>query len=575
MQFEGADEARRAIEAHLTPRARYLDTLERYVEGTQYLGLRPWDDGEVPLRQRAPCIVYLLAKAAIESNEDLLLGDHRFPEITSNPGEEDDALEDDDAGEGLSEEDSSYLDRVITEIERVASFGAACREAFSSAQATGTAVTVAGVRGTRGRLFVDTIPSKWCERELDADGNVIKLTIQYPFEHTFVGKDGKWHVEAMLYRRVIDDKSDTTMLPAKATAEPKAIDWQPDPAQTFEHDLGFCPVVWYAHMQGCTTAEQIDGKALHRVCLDEIRELDYALSQRHSAALYTGSPQLVEIGVEPGHNPSSTGQTAVIPATPLGGPLTSLNKPTAGYIAGPKDARKKGVSIAWQYPREGTKVDYLTIPGDATEVLDKDAQDIRQKIAEMLCVVFMDPENVKFAATLSAKAIEVLLRRQLNRIDKYRDDFGESLIIRQMSMLLRLVCKLTSANKAVALRGRKKLAAILGDGGPNWVDPMLFLKWGPYFKPNAEDQSKILDATIKARSETLITLQTAVEQIAPIFGIENVDEYVDNLEEQAEAAQAKALGMMQAQKDSEAESDEESDEDDEEAETPPPKPPAK
>jgi len=551
MRFAGAEEARKAIEAYTSPRTRYLDELERYVEGTQYIGLRSWDDGETPLRERAPCIVYLLAKAAIESNEDLLLGDHRFPELSTKPGEDDDIFDEDD-DEGLNEDDSAYVDRVICEVERVAKFAAACREAFASAQAVGTSVVICGARGTLGRLFIDTVSPKWCERELDSDGRVTKLIIQYPYENTFRDSHGEWRVRAMLYRREIDALSDTTMLPVEVVAETQKINWKPDPAQTFPHGLGFCPVLWHAHMQGCATVEQIDGKAIHRACLDEIRELDYSLSQRHSAALYTGAPQLVEIGVAPGYNPTDVGRTAIVPGTPTGGALTSGNKPSSEYrTMGAQVARKKGVSVAWQYNQDAkdVRVEYLTLDGAATKVLDDDAHDIRQKLAEMMCVVFMDPDNIKFAATLSGKAIEILLGRQLNRVDKYRDDFGDGLMVPMMAMMLRIVCRLTFLGRQVALRGRKKLVAILGDGGSSWNDPMIFPKWGPYFKPNAEDQAKVIDATIKAKTEGLITLETAVERISSIFSIENVHEYVESLVAEIEDAQAKAMGMMQAQKD--------------------------
>ena len=564
-EIQGVDDARRLILQNLSPRSLYLAQLESYVEGTQYEGLRPWDDPETPLRERAPCIVYLLAKAAIESNEDLLLGDHRFPELTTNPGEDDDTLDDDD-GEGLSEEGSEYVDRVIAEVVRVAKVPEASREIFGAAQACGTAVAILGARGSLGKLFVDTVPAKWCTRNTDRDGKVTRLAIQYPYEKHWQGSDGSWHTKAMLYRRVIDAESDTTMIPIEARNDaPKEEEWRPDPEQTYAHGLGFCPVVWYAHMQGCATVEQIDGKALHRMCLDEIRELDYSLSTRHGAAIYTGAPQLVEIGVEGGFNPSEKARPAHVPGTPSGGDMSSANRAASEYrVRTSSTVRKKGVSIAWQYPKADAKVSWLTLDPGAVEVIDKDAHDIRQKIAEMLCVVFMDPENIKFAASISAKAIEILLGRQLNRVDKYRDDFGDSCLVPIVAMLLRIVCKLTSTAKSVALRGRKKLVTILGDGGAAWVDPMIVPKWGPYFKQAADDQSKVVDGTIKAKAEGLITLRTAVERVAPIFGIENVDQYVEALEAEAEQAQTKALEMREAMGVSKGMSDEEGSEDEDE-----------
>jgi hypothetical protein len=53
----------------------------------------------------------------------------------------------------------------------------------------------------------------------------------------------------------------------------------------------------------------------------------------------------------------------------------------------------------------------------------------------------MDPENVKFAATVSGKALEVLKQRQLDRCDQYRADFGERFILPATNMLIRIVAK--------------------------------------------------------------------------------------------------------------------------------------
>lgn len=538
--IRGLDEARKAVLANMSPRTRELDMLERYVEGSQYDGRKSWFDGDVPMQERAPCIVYPLVASAIESNVDLLLGEGRFPIITTNPGEDDDELDEGDEDGGLDEDQSAIVDRGIKEMSRQVRFRALCREAFGAAQGCGSAVALFGVRA--GKLFAETVRAKWCERKLDHEGRVTELVIQYPYIETFRDKDGAWACRAKLYRRVISAERDVTMLPVDAPTEGQQIKWAEDPALSVAHGLGFCPALWYSHMRGCATVEQVDGKALHARVLDEVEALDMSLSQRHSTALYCGSPQLVEIGVEPGYNPSEAGRTPVIPATREGGVMSTKNPARGGFTAGPNKARKKGVQIAWQYEGKSgeTLVEYLTIPEGAVKVLDEHGHDLRTKIAESLSVVFLDPENIKFAATTSGKALETLRQRQVNRCDQYRDDFGDLFVVPAVEMLLRIVHRKAQTEK-LRMRGAAKVAKTLADfvandnGAPeDWLAPFITLKWGAYSAPDPAEETAVVQATVAAKNAGIITKRIAVEKVKRIFQIENVDETLETLEEEAD-----------------------------------------
>ncbi len=69
-----------------------------------------------------------------------------------------------------------------------------------------------------------------------------------------------------------------------------------------------------------------------------------------------------------------------------------------------------------------------------------------------------------------------------------------------------------------------------------WVEPSITLKWGPYSKPDPADQTAIVTLTQAALGGTagqpLITKRMAVEKIADIFGIEDIDAALDSLEEE-------------------------------------------
>lgn len=545
MQLERADEAHRILLANLSPRYHRLDVLERYVDGTQYEG-RPsfWSD-DVPVFERAPCVVYPIVKSAIQSNADLCVGQSRWPSVTSLADEDDAAFDD---RFGLDEAQSETLDRFVAAVSKQARLQAVAREILAAAQGCGTAVAIVGVRN--GRLCLDTTRAKWCTPTFDATERdvVTKLEIRYPFLEEYKDKEsGKWSVRCMLYRRVIDDARDVTYEHAKANDRGDEPNWQENPDLTVSHGLGFCPVVWYRFLAECSTAGEVDGQAVHARLLDELDALNFALSLRHRGSLYASDPQVVEIGVDDDHNPAPTGREAriVIPG--------QFNEQTGGmsprwYGEGsrgqPKSARRRGCGVVWRYPQSESTVELLSLPGDAMKPADDNARDLRSKIAEALSVVFTDPENMKTAADISGRALREHHKRQLERCDVIRDDFGHGFLLPVHDMLLRVSLQ---KQDGLYLPGVKKAAPILSkfqadvEGvGARWFSPAFTLDWGEYFALSGADKKADIEAVLLAKDGGLITRRTAVEEMRDYFTIGNVDQYVEALEEEAETKAAEA-----------------------------------
>lgn len=528
--------------ANCSPRYVQLDRLEAWTTGRQYDGMKSWWSDAVPLWDRAPCIVYPVVDIAASSFVDLILGEGRFPEFITHEAESD------DDESGLSQDDSLKLDRFIRDHHRICRFRAHARDALYSGLTVSSAAVVHGVRG--GKPFVDLIPAKWCEPELGQDHEVLKLVIQYPFQEQYKQQDGAWAVRTKLYRRVIDNKRDIEYFPADAREDGAEVaSWRENPARSVDHALGFTPVIWYPLMRGCVPINVVDGKAIHRNVTDEIRQHDLARSQWHRGALFS-EPQIFEIGVSPGHNPTGVGVTPLVASTERGGSASHPNNrpgspdynpktynPIVGGFADPaqrqNSARKKGPGHVWQYPNSETKVGALFYPGDALKAQEDNCRDLRMKLQESLAVIFLDPESIKFAATTSGKALEAIKQKQIDRCDQYRDDLSECFFEPSVSMQLRIAQVILSRGDKLNVPGANKVKAILDKfvlestdvGAPTgWQMPTLQTRWGDYFKADADEQQKIVNMVIAALGAAvpILTVRLALQKLAPIFGIENI-----------------------------------------------------
>jgi len=527
----GLERANALAQKYLSDRYRRIDRLQRYIEGTQYIGKNDWWD-DCPLWEKAPCIVYPAGKLAIDSNKELVLGRERFPVITSRP-------EQDEADEGLDEESSRKLDALIKQLTKEVKLCTSTRKGFDSAQGASTAVALLGAR--RGKLFIEILSPKRCVPTFDDDGEPTSLEIKYPY----LKRDEEKRWQCYLYRRTIDGTQDILYNEQKAPDDGSEPSWSVK--STVLHGFGFCPVIWHKNdPKPDDDVTQFDGHAIHEIVLDEMDALNYALSIRHRAVIYTGDPQLVEIGVEPGTNPTGVADSPVADATPHGGQETPPDggNPIVGTYGrkrprgGPRGARKKGPGYPWQYSDPNVKVFYLTLPPGAIESIFNHCEDLYNKLCDSMDVVIPAPSMGKMLQVITGKGIESLRAKQLDRCDGYRDDFGEGFILAAIDKLLRITwvlgpqkLKLPGLNKSLPLL--KKF--VEGDG--SWSGPRLTLKWGKYYRPDAEDEQKTVTTT--TQSVGLTTLRTRVQKVAPIFEIEDVETYLASLEAENAEREAK------------------------------------
>jgi hypothetical protein len=549
----GTEAAALAVEANTTPRMRHMALMRAYVGGQQYDGRPKWHDKSVAVWEREPCVIWQAAEGAITSNEDLLLGEGRYPALSSRP-EEDDG--DESKSEELDEEASKKLDKCIKAIEREAKLRAHNREQYRNAQSVGTCVGIFGVK--QSRLVADVVNAEHCTAITESDGVTIALQVQYPYIDISRDSQGKWQAKAFIFRRVIDSDRDVTFLPGEARQDGKEPIWTEDITKSVTHSLGFCPVIWHKFRTVSHIANELDGKAIHATCTDEMDAYNVEASIRHDGAVYS-LPQKWETGVDPGYNPTDDTVIDRVPGTSTGGRVDPINNPqTATYSTRPKSGstqgkRKQGPGHVWQYSNPDTKVGQLELNAGALESLANTMADLRSRICETLAWVPLNQDEVHFAAGLSGKAMERIMARQINRVAKDRDGFGEAYIIKAYTMLLRIAEKVGAELKTRHLKDALPVIAKFAGLSADWSDPPLTLMWGPWFTPAPEDTKFLIDAVIALKQDRLITRETAVRKIAPVVGIEDVPAYMEALEEEDEALDekeaqetAKAISSMHA-----------------------------
>lgn len=542
-------EAQRIFQANVSPRARRLEHLERYAIGTQYEGRKSFWDDDVPLQERAPCIVVPLGEVAAESNVDLCMGEGRAPKFSLAESENDSVF---DPRLSLTEDDADALTRFLCAVCEQSDVISAAQELLQWAQQHGTTVALPSARN--GELCIERLDAKWCTPTFEVTNPecVESIEIRYPFLKEYKIDTQTTGMKCMLYRRVIDAQRDVTYKPAPASDDGDEPDqWVEDSERVAVHDLGFCPVIWYKF--GSRSTSSIDGTALHaRVC-DEIDALNFGRSQIHRAALYATDPQTVETGVDPDYNPAPMGRQAQTMYVP-GANDDPANK--GWVILGPDGnaarkgmpARRRGPGVVWRYERPDSSVELLTLPGDALKPAEDNVAQVFGILKEALGVVFLDPQHTKLGSDISGRTLEWLHARQVSKCNKIRKDFGRRMLIPLLQMLLRICLKSKAAiylpGYALAKSLLQRFELEVEGAGKRWFGPDIKITWGPYFAPTATDAKAETDNVIAARDAGLITLKTAVEKISPYFGIANVAEYVEELEEEAaEKAKAAAEAM--------------------------------
>jgi hypothetical protein len=550
-----------AIPPHLIPTlARYaaLKQLQEYFDSKQYAG-RPdfWTGikgtgGEpVPLRERAPCINYPLAKNAVRQTVRFMLGEGRWPALRVEHGEGDegaeapepDGEEEDGADLGLSEAEAETLKAGLDELVEKSGLPTVFRRLVERGLATGTSVGVFTIR--RGRFSVELPHARDCWPTFESDDptlGVIRLTWAYRYRKQ-VPEGDQLVTKTFWFRRDFDAEATLIYPPVEETTDGKTPQWAAPRAEP--HGLGFCPVLWFRN--GDHGNADVDGVSLYDGLLNELDAVNLALSQRHRGIHYHGSPQPWETGVEPGDGPEATGRKAGSFS-----PDDTAGRQSHGKVS--EKARKQGPDKMWSYQGDNVKVGLLEATGSTFDATSKHVEDVRGRALEAMGVVIFNAEATMQlgGSDMSAKLLRLIYAPLLALVADLRTATWGPALTACLGLMVRMIVALDG--RGIRLRHAKRLAqlgkrflvstasAVEGEGPSDvWTFPELELVWGPSFESSPADVSGGIEGAVKASTGGLIAQKTAAGYVAPFFGVKDTVAELKAVEKERAKTQADAV----------------------------------
>ena len=529
-----------------TARYQRLARLLAYTNSEQYAGRPDWWTGgrdKVPLRERAPCIIYPLPKNAALEATRFTFGEGRFPKVVVRAEDADVAV----GGFGLSDDEAKTLQRGVADLIEQTQLKRGARTLLFGGLTSCTAVALLSVRD--GSFCVDHARAIDCiptfKRPGDPTSPVVALTwtYQYAAEEPDA-RTGEPKQVNRYFRRDITEKDVVDYEPEEVVQgkRPRWIESAREP-----HGFSFCPVVWIRNLPAEHRGD-IDGTSLLDGLFGEFDALNFALSQRHRGIAFFGTPQPWESGVDEDDGPGADGRTAgpvgysaspALPAGAIAPPGAVVHGGVCATGSG-APARTIGPDRIWSYQSADAKVGLIETTGKAFEVATAHVDDISARLKQSMGVVLANAADVLGKGDMSAKFLALVYAPLLALVDDLRECWWGAGLQPILQMLLRMVAELDG--KTLLLRNARGLAAILKgrtmavEGGSMWLPPPMHPVWGPYFSASDDDVGKAVDAAQKAKDAKLVSDKTAVTYVANHFGVEDVEEELEAIEEDAETA---------------------------------------
>lgn len=466
-----------------------------YYFGEQYADLAPWHESrDKKLRERQPAVIVRMVKSAVDTVNSYLFGSGRAPQFRVTSLLDEDGYVVPEAE--LTDEDRQELREVNQELQRIRAatqLDAKLSEVGRCGLLHGS-VALAGHQLETGRTWsevvqvADAFPTFGSDDRALADELRLReddlLKLEEYWIRTRSNLDGE---VTTVNRRTWEPTRTVEYEPIELDGDGEdvdleALEWTEDDDRTVTHDLGFVPIVW---IQNIRIAGEVDGAPL--VSDPEFGfedEISYTLSQTGAAVRYNGDPKVVFRNV--------------------------ANISSKAGASDHKIKANEGRSISVESYGVGgmppAEVAFLEMSGTGQAVAFEYVDVLRQMFQQVTRVIEHDPE--KAVGALSGTAIERLMMPLVSLVGSLRESYGTALA-RWFELMLRV-------SDESRFDGYQVQAI-----------------WPSVIEPSPADLQLIATPVAALYLQGLITLRTAVEVLSPLFDIDDLEAYLEQLRTEA------------------------------------------
>lgn len=348
-------------------------------------------------------------------------------------------------------------------------------------------------RFRNGKPLIEVHDPRWCTPEFVdvCTGEISSLEIRYQYPREMRRPDGILESVPHWYRRTIDAQQDIVYAPALVGEGDEPL-WTVQSGG--EHKFGECPAVWIRN----TPTEDIDGEPDCLGVFEAQEAIDRLISQADQGAVENADPTL--------------------------GIFSDDWK---------QDSVKKGSRNALK-AEKGAAAGYVEMSGTGVDTALKVADVHRRNMLEVVQLV-LDSEVSEGAMT--ATEVERRYSPMHERGDLFREQYGESGAKPLLGKIVRAILALrrgaiTDPTTGIRLVPQIVLPPTTAPGTPpaprempidltTFADDLLELAWPEWIKRGPSDATAAASAIGSARTARVIDQESAVQYIAPFFGIDD------------------------------------------------------
>ena len=375
-------------------------------------------------------------------------------------------------GEGifpeLKVEDNDKLQGLIDDIVKKLKFRSKVLQASKPILALGSGFL--RIKNFNGYISFEEYSSNICYPMFDDDMELVIVRIQYVYDDEEIIDPETEKPLKRWYKLVLtrDDEILFDNPPYDEGAEPEF-----KVVQEAHHGLGVVQGEWIKTTYG---RHKFDGESLVEDILDLGDCISYNITQSDRASSYGTDPQLTIKGLD-------------------GDELEELVK-----------SKEK----AWALGREG-EAQFIELGGNGVVTAGEVEKRLQQKAQEVTRAIQHDPEKI-IGSAQSAKAMEVLNGPLVEVVKELRPAFGDA-IVGLMKKIITIITKMGSNQFEVPM-----LAGVVGEQ----LD--ITLNWGDIFPRTTEDLQQEASLWTQLTSSQIVSKETALKKLAPLLGIDNVEE---------------------------------------------------